>query len=508
MRERISYVHGSDDTFEPDQLLLDNDTLHIRALRAAKEDRLTFGLDELPQEVCTSGPPVVGETFTGTPLISDRFASSAAMQYHQNLSSLTDLFLYIQNKICGRSDEVCHAKAIEMKSTDYLDVDYDTISQTLVLSVFHSQAPSPSNTWNGNHTNSQRTSTIEVGVLANKKPTEPEELSMEGLLTVLGEDDRPNPTLFSFPSRHHPSPSTYSTHFLHPTGLHPTLRLTFPSPLSPPLTSQSSSSSCSLHTYLTLPSALFADKYQLSNSNPLFLSSNNLKSIRSISGETDLEAPDWVITKWGSNMLVELAPPPPPHSKSSPGSSSSSSDHSTSQDSQHGYWHADIPLHLRYLPPTPTGLSSIDIPWPVVFWACPAQEGSKMTTNPFDRVNLGYDGLFGTRTMFYHLQPLPRILPPGTPGTLPTTPLATTGNNSTPGRLSLLERIEVPVLRLDLDGRTAGFIERGTMLVVGLGVIWVLWKLWVVVRSEGLGSGRMRSRSSEQRKVTDGKKTL
>ena len=60
MRERISYVHGSDDTFEPDQLLLDNDTLHIRALRAAKEDRLTFGLDELPQEVCTSGPPVVG----------------------------------------------------------------------------------------------------------------------------------------------------------------------------------------------------------------------------------------------------------------------------------------------------------------------------------------------------------------------------------------------------------------------------------------------------------------
>ena len=72
----------------------------------------------------------------------------------------------------------------------------------------------------------------------------------------------------------------------------------------------------------------------------------------------------------------------------------------------------------------------------------------------------------------------------------------------------MLERIEVPVLRLDLDGRTAGFIERGTMLVVGLGVIWVLWKLWVVVRSEGLGSGRMRSRSSEQRKVTDGKKTL
>lgn len=237
----------------------------------------------------------------------------------------------------------------------------------------------------------------------------------------------PDPTLFSFPARHHsvskPDISSYSTGFLSPTGLHPTLRLTFPSlELEPP------SESCALHTYLTLPSTIFPDKYQLSS--PLFLASKNLRSLRSVSGETDLEAPDWAIEKWGSAILVELATP------------------LAGSRSNQGPWHADIPLHLRYLSPSASGVATTEIPWPVVFWACTAEEGTKTSVNPFDRVNLGYDGFFGPKTMFYHLPP----------------------NNSS-GKL--VETLLVPVLQT----QKASWIEPGTVAVVMLGFCWVSWKL-------------------------------
>lgn len=194
------------------------------------------------------------------------------------------------------------------------------------------------------------------------------------------------------------------------------------------------SETCSLHVYLTLPSAIFPDKYQLSA--PNFLISNNLHSIRSVYGDTDLEAPIWAIKKWGSAMLVELAPPP-----SGPKTSGRS-------------WYADIPLHLRYLPPNSEGKAYLDVPWPVVFWACVAEEGTKMTNSPFDRANLGYDGLFGPRTMFYHITP--------------------DASNKT--RPNLFERLEIPVMPVD----KSDWIQSGTVLVILLGFIWILLRLALV----------------------------
>jgi hypothetical protein len=209
--------------------------------------------------------------------------------------------------------------------------------------------------------------------------------------------------------------------------------LEFPSYLSPP------DETCALHTYLTLPSALFPDKYQLSE--PLFLASKNLRSIKSVSGETDLEAPDWAVGKWGSSMLVELAPP----------SSSTAAP-----------WHSDIPLHLRYLAPTAGGIAHTDIPWPVVFWACRAKEGSKMETNPFDRVNLGYDGLFGQMTAFYHLEP---------------------DGSAVNASRGLVENLAVPVL----DQNHTAWLEFVTVVVIIGGFVWVLWRLVQV----GLGVGEV-----------------
>jgi hypothetical protein len=217
---------------------------------------------------------------------------------------------------------------------------------------------------------------------------------------------------------------------------------------------------CALHTYLTLPSWIFGDKYQLSTTDPLFLSSHNLAALRAVAGETDLEAPDWFVSRWGSNWLLEIATPLHP-------------------DTNPEEWNATIPLHLRYLPPSDSGYRSAAVPWPIVFWACTAEDGTKMGVNPFDRVNLGWEGLFGPRTMFYQLHPAPPE-----------------------GKDRLVEELEVPVLRLREDG---GFfrsrtIELGTVVVVGLGLLWVLWKLGLVAWTAGTGS-RSQKRKDKQGKA-------
>ena len=77
-----------------------------------------------------------------------------------------------------------------------------------------------------------------------------------------------------------------------------------------------------------------------------------------------------------------------------------------------------------------------------------------MDTNPFDRVNLGYDGLFGPRTMFYHLQPAS-------------------------GGRSLLVDIQVPVL--DSRDSKMRWVESGTVLMVVLGFLWVCLSLLAVI---------------------------
>ena len=76
-----------------------------------------------------------------------------------------------------------------------------------------------------------------------------------------------------------------------------------------------------------------------------------------------------------------------------------------------------------------------------------------MNNNPFDRVNLGYDGLFGSRTMFYHLQPAR-------------------------GGESLMQSIRVPVL--DFHGSKMKWLESATILSVMLGFLWTCIGLYSV----------------------------
>ncbi|PGH13953.1 hypothetical protein AJ79_03368 [Helicocarpus griseus UAMH5409] len=543
MRQRITYIHEAQGKFDPDQLTLTDNSLSVRSLHAAREERATFGFKELPQELWQvlkqchelhirwsshhtydAVPPFasrvspglhvfytpavkgrsatllcpllrkvfddglkceVPETsFISPPILSTRFASTSSLQFHQLLPSLAELVTYIQQKICpllgdADTDKACIAHATSILTADSVDIDYDSISHALTVSGYWSQHPQ--DRWSETiRKREENAGKVEVGVLAMERARLAEELSVGGFLAVVGEDKKLQPTLFSFPARHHPLPetSTYAISFPPPTGLHPTLHLSIPRTaiIGPPSTAPPSSS-CALHTYLTLPSPLFADKHQLSTSDPLFLSSHNLVALRAIAGETDLEAPDWVTERWGSNLLLELATPSP-----------SNNDVANHEEN----WQITIPLHLRYLPPSPTGYRNISVTWPIVFWACTAEEGTKMGINPFDRVGMGWEGLFGARTMFYQLTP------------------DVSGKVGVDGegkeRGVMIEQIEVPVLKLREGGEGSGSglwggrkgIEMGTVIVVVLGFLWVLGKLAGVVRTGGVGKGQDGEREKKE----------
>lgn len=309
-----------------------------------------------------------------------------------------------------------------------LDLSYDAISHAVKITALWPEANQKLSI------DSHPDHRTEVGILTPDSPPhlDPHELGVTGLLTVLGEDTKPSPVLFSFPSRHMDASSTFSSTFLQPLGLHPTLQLKI-DPSNPPL----SDASCALHAYLTLPRTIFADKYQLGDD--LFLSSKNLTALRYISQPVDLEAPDYAMKLWGSTVLVEIQLP------------------STQADSP---WTAEIPLHLRYLSPAEGGYSPINVPWPAVFWACNAEEGTKFPNSPFDRANLGYDGLFGPRTLFWHVNPKPE------------------------GQSGLNHQIQVPVL----DTNKTQWVSTGTAAVVLLGFAYVVFKLASVYWRTGHGS--------------------
>lgn len=104
---------------------------------------------------------------------------------------MADLAIYIHQKICTERDESCRLRAASLESADYLDIDYDTISQSLVLSAFW-HAPPLTEAWDERVDRSQASVTVEVGVLANEKPIQPEELSLGGFLAVVGKDNKPS----------------------------------------------------------------------------------------------------------------------------------------------------------------------------------------------------------------------------------------------------------------------------------------------------------------------------
>lgn len=355
-------------------------------------------------------------------LPNDRFSHSTAYQAYLPVENLSGFAEYASKYICADSDDECKRRILDLGEAKSLDLSYDAISHVVKATVLWGLDKQPLDI------TGHRDHRVEVGLLTPNSPEhlEDHEIGVAGLLTVLGEDKKPSPVMFSFPTRHKAAGSTFTSEFSLPLGLHPTLQLHVGSS-KPPM----DDTFCSLHAYLTLPNTIFADKNQLDD--PLFLSSKNLTALRYISQPVDLEAPSYTMKVWGSSVLLELQPPP------------------TGEE-----FTAEVPLHLRYQVPRPGGEQSLTVPYPTVFWACATEEGTKFPNNPFDRINLGYDGLFGPRTLFWHLDPAPQDG-------------------------SLLLNASVPVLDLE----KSQFVSTWTAAAVLLGFAWVAWKLLAVFWRSG-----------------------
>lgn len=320
-------------------------------------------------------------------------------------------------EFCSADDDVCKTRVRSLYTAASLDLSFDTSSNSLLFNALwplrsHTIAVPASSGWR-----------TEVGLFmkSNPKTIKPHELGVAGVLAVLGESTKPSPSVFTFPSRHRQFQGDFTSKFLTPTGLHPTLQLSFGSNQPP---SRDDDAQCSPYAYLTLPKTIFADRYQLADE--LFLASKNLAASRYTSLPVDLEAPAYTTESWGSRVLLELAPP------------------SSDQDQP---WTAEVPLHLRYLEPSSTGETDIEVPYPAVFWACSSDVEN--LNNPFDREHLGYDELFDSKTIFWHV-----------------TPRAANGTR-------IMNAVTVPVL----NDQKAEWIGLGTSAAVVLGFAWVLWKL-------------------------------
>ncbi|KAL2022565.1 hypothetical protein VTK56DRAFT_5172 [Thermocarpiscus australiensis] len=492
MRERITYVQKLGDSLEPSAIKVDGGIISGPEVHAVREDRLTFALDELPSELQTllkdthelhvrwvsatayeaitpllvRLPPgfhvfyepgsedaassgalcstlaitfgnvsclTAAESFTSLP--NRRSSQSTAFQLFQQLDSLSHFIRYAKAQLCSKADSSCSARLDSLSEASSFDVSYDSSSQLLRVTALWPYQRRPV------HATSRAGLRTEVGILSRDKPQtlEPHELGMSGLLTVLGQDSKPSPTMFTFPSRHRDAESAFSASFTSPTGLHPTLQLRLASNQPP-----SPDAHCAPYAYFTLPRTVFADKYQLSD--PVFLASKNLTALRYTNQPVDLEAPEYVLTQWGSSILLELSPPPtlPPASE------------------RPQQWTAEIPLHLRYLAPAPGGYRTVDVPYPAVFWACEAEEGTEFPPHPFERANLGYDALFGPETVFWHVEPRP----------------------AEGGGPLLVSSVRVPVL----DSDRAGWVNAGTAAAVLVGFAWVVWKLVGVYVRSGYGA--------------------
>ncbi|ELR03453.1 hypothetical protein GMDG_06186 [Pseudogymnoascus destructans 20631-21] len=398
MRQRITFVHEPQDGIDPKSIGIHTNTLSVSGLKAAREDHITLSLDELPQDLRValsqtkelhiryvtpasyeSIPPFNSQLSPGlhvyyTPKtevgkegqegVYEYYLRESALSPAGGASALQSYF----KRICAST--TCRTRIDEGVTAASIDLDFSSSSNTATITTSWSPR-----TWTSVAVSKiDHTDRVELGILSNEKPIRPDDLNMSGFLTVLGESEKPAPTMFQFPSRHHKHAAKFSSSFIEPTGLHPTLQLSV-SNSEPPKNREG----CRLNAHLMLPRSVFPDKYQFRDA--LFMASKNLTALRHVTIPVDLEAPEYTMALWGSSLLIELAPPPP------------------SEES----WTAEIPLHLRYLLPSGSGYSSTSLPSPVLFWACEADEESKLEGNPFDRVNLGHDGLFGDKTLFYHL---------------------------------------------------------------------------------------------------------
>lgn len=191
------------------------------------------------------------------------------------------------------------------------------------------------------------------------------DIELAGIRSVISSEEfiPPTKTLIYVKPRHQSINETIKFNLETPVGLHPTLQLS--NIQSPPL----SEDNCKLFWISTVTNRLIFDKYQIDT--------NKFKLLSSW-GDTDLEAPVWKVSNWGSLQILEVL------------------------DKEN----LKMTYHSRYIQPTIN--SETELLNPSLFYACDSEglieDHELITLNPFDTYGLGYDSFFDKDTVFYHFQ--------------------------------------------------------------------------------------------------------
>lgn len=88
-------------------------------------------------------------------------------------------------------DHECPAAAARLEKAIYLDIDYKAKSRELILTSFHLEPP-VSGPWTERIELPPKSVKAEVGVFTPEEAIEPEELSLGGFSSIVGEDTKPS----------------------------------------------------------------------------------------------------------------------------------------------------------------------------------------------------------------------------------------------------------------------------------------------------------------------------
>ena len=124
-------------------------------------------------------------------MTAKRLSKPTAEYYYEYVPTVSHLVSYVQESVCPKDVRQCPEKARSLLSADCVDIDYDAVSQSFVVtSLWHS--PPDSQTWNERVSRPNNEAKVEIGVLKQEKAITEGELTFGGYLITLGEDKKPS----------------------------------------------------------------------------------------------------------------------------------------------------------------------------------------------------------------------------------------------------------------------------------------------------------------------------
>lgn len=217
--------------------------------------------------------------------------------------------------------------------------------------------------------------TKEIGLfIFDDKITTTDDLFLSGLRVELvnehSEDEFIHKTMFHVKPRHRIAPAT-SNSTITPNGLHPVLHTNINSEKIQDFVGEDNTPNhCKFYYYLDLTRLFIFDKYQSIPEGALLVVHN---------GKSDLELPEYSVSEWGSEVLLEFDTAPT---------------------------EVSLTLHSRYQKPGPGGQVEKTNSAPQLFYACDStKDAHLLATSPFDnKLPLGgnYEAYFTNDTVFYH----------------------------------------------------------------------------------------------------------